>query len=299
MQSANEGAPAVDRPEHFPPAARRRAPALRYSIRRHSAVVRVTHWVNVVCLTVLLMSGLQIFNAHPALYWGDASDFQHPAFAIFAQQGANGREKGITAVGGHRLNTTGVLGVSRDAAGHDWARAFPAWATLPSWQSLAEGRQWHFFFAWLFVANGLVYLAYGLLGRHLWRDLVPSRRDFGRIGRTAWDHLRFRFPKGEEARRYNVIQKLAYLIVVLVLLPLMVLAGLTMSPRIDAGIPQLLTLFGGRQSARTVHFIVAFALLAFVLIHVFMVLVSGVWNNIRSMLTGRYVIREAGEADGR
>jgi len=171
-------------------------------------------------------------------------------------------------------------------------RGFPSWATLPGQQSLAEGRLWHFFFAWLFVVNGAVYLLASLLGGHFWRDLVPSRHDLGRIGRTVWDHILFRFPEGEEARHYNVLQKLAYLIVVVVLLPVIVLAGLTMSPRMDAAFPQLLTIFDGRQSARTIHFIIAWALVAFVLIHVFMVLVSGVWNNLRSMLTGRYAIED-------
>jgi thiosulfate reductase cytochrome b subunit len=266
--------------------------ARRQLIYRHSVVVRITHWINVVCLTVLLMSGLQIFNAHPALYWGNLSDFPHPVFALTAEQTPNGQAKGITTVLGHRFDTTGVLGLSRDAAGHPWVRGFPSWATLPGQQSLAEGRLWHFFFAWLFVINGAVYLVASLLGGHLWRDLVPSGHDLRRIGRTAWDHLLFRFPKGEEARHYNVLQKLTYLIVVVVLLPVIVLAGLTMSPRMDAAFPQLLTVFDGRQSARTIHFIIAWALVAFVLIHVFMVLVSGVWNNLRSMLTGRYAIED-------
>jgi thiosulfate reductase cytochrome b subunit len=163
-------------------------------------LVRVSHWINVVCLLVLLMSGLQIFNAHPALYWGEVSDFSGPAFAITAQKVKDNQSRGITVVAGRQLDTTGVLGFS---AGN--ARAFPAWATLPSWQSLAEGRLWHFVFAWVFVINGFVYFLHGLLSWHFWRDLVPSRRDLGRIGHTAWDHLRLRFPAGEEATRYNVL----------------------------------------------------------------------------------------------
>ena len=142
------------------------------------------------------------------------------------------------------------------------------------------------------VLNGAVYLASGFASGHFRKDLLPSWHDLGRIGRTTWDHLLFRFPKGEEARRYNVLQKLAYLVVIVVFLPVIVLAGLTMSPRMDAAFPLLLTIFDGRQSARTVHFILAWALVAFVLIHVFMVLISGVWNNLRSMLTGRYAIED-------
>jgi thiosulfate reductase cytochrome b subunit len=267
-------------------------PPPRHLIYRHSVVVRITHWINVLCLTVLLMSGLQIFNAHPALYWGSLSDFDHPILEMTSEQPQNGAPKGITTVFGHRFETTGVLGLSRDTLGSSWARGFPSWATLPGEQSLAEGRLWHFFFAWVLVLNGAVYLASGFASGHFRKDLLPSWHDLGRIGRTTWDHLLFRFPKGEEARRYNVLQKLAYLVVIVVFLPVIVLAGLTMSPRMDAAFPLLLTIFDGRQSARTVHFILAWALVAFVLIHVFMVLISGVWNNLRSMLTGRYAIED-------
>jgi thiosulfate reductase cytochrome b subunit len=269
----------------------------RRLIYRHSAAVRATHWVNVACLMVLLMSGLQIFNAHPALYWGEISDFGRPFFAIKAQKGESGPPRGVVALAGRELDTTGVLGWSSDGAGGGAARAFPGWATLPSWQSLAEGRLWHFFFAWVFVLNGLVYLFHGLLNGHLWRDLVPSRHELGRIGRTAWDHLRLRFPSGEEAVRYNVLQKLSYLVVIFALVPVLVLAGFAMSPRLDAGFPELPSLFGGRQSARTTHFIAACLLVGFVLVHILMVLISGVWNNMRSMVTGRYAI-ETDRSDG-
>ena len=279
--TAGRGPVAADRPLH------------RQLIYRHSVVVRITHWINVVCLGVLLMSGLQIFNAHPALYWGNLSDFSRPILSMSATKSEAGAERGVTTVLAHRFDTTGLLGLSADAAGHPWARGFPAWATLPGGQSLAQGRLWHFFFAWLFVVNGVIYLLAGLFGGHVWRDLLPTGRQLRTIGRTAWDHLLFRFPKGEEARHYNVLQKLAYLAVVFGLLPFVLLTGLTMSPRMDAAFPQLLTLFGGRQSARTIHFILACSLIAFVLIHVFMVLVSGLWNNLRSMLTGRYAIEEA------
>ena len=267
----------------------------RELIYRQSVLVRITHWVNVLCLTVLLMSGLQIFNAHPALYWGKLSDFAHPVLSMTAEQHGNAY-RGVTTVLGERFDTTGVLGVSPDTAGHPWIRGFPSWATLPGQQSLAEGRLWHFFFAWLLVLNGAVYLLAGVFGGHVWRDLVPSGRQLRHIGHTVWEHVLLRFPKGAEARHYNVLQQLAYLVVVFGVLPFIVLAGLAMSPRMDAALPWLLDLFGGRQSARTVHFILAWTLVAFVLVHVFMVLVSGVWNNIRSMLTGRYAVEEDRDA---
>ncbi len=265
-------------------------PGRRTLIYRHRLLVRVTHWINVLCLTLLLMSGLQIFNAHPALDWGNRSDFEHPLVSLWAKQGRDGTPVGVTTVLGHSFTTTGVLGLSAGPDGQPTARGFPSWATIPSYQDLATGRLWHFFFAWLFVLNGLVYVVYSLLTRHVWRDLVPSRAQLAQIGRTIVEHARFRFPKGEEARHYNVLQKLTYLAVIFVLLPVVILAGLTMSPQLDASQPWLLTLFGGRQTARTVHFLGASAIVAFVLIHVFMVLVSGVWNNLRSMITGRYAI---------
>jgi len=280
------------------PGAMERRPR-RQSIYRHSLVVRATHWINLVCMTVLLMSGLQIFNAHPALYWGDRSSFEKPLLEMGARRDGAGHEIGVTTILGHEIDTTGVLGLSRDESGDLAARGFPSWATLPGPQWLAMGRRWHFFFAWVFVINGLVYAVYSIAARHLTRDLVPSGRDLAHIPRSIWDHLRFRFPEGEAARRYNVLQKLAYLIVAFGLGPLIVLAGLTMSPTLDAGFPWLLAFFDGRQSARTIHFLCAFAFLAFVLIHVFMVLVSGVWNNLRSMISGRYVIDAAGGDDGR
>jgi thiosulfate reductase cytochrome b subunit len=288
-----------DNPRHPPDISKRQdgPKARRRFVYRHAFLVRVTHWINVLCLVLLLMSGLQIFNAHPALYWGETSKFGDPAFAITTKKDGNGETRGVIDIAGRQVDTTGWLGVSRDSEGDRVTRAFPAWATLPSWQSLAEGRLWHFFFAWIFVLNGLIYVLYSVLSGHLWRDLFPSRRDLGRLGRTIWDHLRLRFPAGEEALRYNVLQQMSYVVVVLVLLPVLLLAGLAMSPRLDAAFPELIEIFGGRQSARTVHFIAALALVAFVLVHVFMVLVSGVWNKMRSMITGRYTIKTGGGND--
>jgi thiosulfate reductase cytochrome b subunit len=275
------------------------APPARSRIYRHALLVRISHWINVICLTALLMSGLQIFNAHPALYWGERSTFERPWLSISAGQNDAGDLVGITNVLGHWFDTTGVLGLSKDADGEPAERGFPSWLTLPGPQWLAMGRRWHFFFAWLFVINGLAYAAYALLGGHLRRDLLPSGRDLAHIGRSLWDHLRLRFPKGEEAKRYNVLQKLAYLATVFVLGPIIVLAGLTMSPRLDASFPVLLDIFGGRQSARSIHFLCAAALLGFVVIHLIMVLISGVWNNLRSMITGRYDIEDGGGTHGR
>jgi thiosulfate reductase cytochrome b subunit len=265
-------------------------------VKRHSFVVRATHWVNVLCLTMLLMSGLQIFNARPQLDFGQKTDFDHPPFAISSSE-VNGGARGFVRIGSHRFDTTGVLCLST-VDGQSTERAFPAWATLPSAQDLATGRAIHFVFAWLFVANGLIYLIWGFATGHFGRDFVPSGRQWRHIGGSILEHARLRFPKGEEARQYNVLQKITYFIVAFLLLPVLVLAGWTMSPGLDAQFPFLLDIFGGRQTARSVHFLAAFGVVLFVLIHVALVLVSGVFNNMRSMITGWYDIGREDEIHG-
>ncbi len=267
------------------------APAGRV-ILRHSVVVRVCHWVNAACFVVLLMSGLQIFNADPALTWGPATSFEHPFLSLSARENDDGDPTaGVTTIFGHPFNTTGVLGASRGADGGLEEHGFPSWATLPGYQDLAMGRRWHFFFAWILVLNGFVYFAY-LIGRRHIRDLWPSLADIRAIPRAIVDHARLKFPEGDEALRYNVLQKLAYLSVVIAF-PILILAGLTMSPAMDAAFPWLLTLFGGRQAARSLHFLLATYLVLFIVVHLVMVVLSGPINNIRSMITGRYRIKEA------
>ncbi|WP_037070950.1 cytochrome b/b6 domain-containing protein [Rhizobium sp. CF142] len=264
-------------------------------IHRHSLVTRLTHWLNVICLSVLLLSGLQIFNAHPELYWGHYGADGDPSVLTIGSSGEGDNMRGFVRIAGVEVPTTGVLGVST-FEGDPTPRAFPAWVTIPSFQDLATGRRWHFFFAWLFLVNGIFYLGFGVLTGHFRRDLAPARRDLS--PRHLWheilDHARLRFPEGEQAKHYNALQKLTYLAVIVVLLPTMLLTGLTMSPGFDAIVPTLVDIFGGRQSARTIHFMTATLLVLFVLVHVVMVVLSGTWNNMRSMITGRYAIREKG-----
>ena len=266
--------------------------ARSYLYERHALLVRITHWVNVVAFIVLLMSGLQIFNAHPNLYWGTSSySGDPPLLRMMAKSAPNGERLGVTRVFGRDFETTGVFGLSRDSRGAWIERGFPSWLTLPGDRWLAMGRRWHFFFAWVFVINGLLYLAYSIASRHLTRDLVPGAKEWRTVGQSIKDHLRFRHPTGEAAKHYNVLQKITYLVVVFVLLPLVVLMGLAMSPWLNSLWPGWVDLVGGRQSARTLHFVAAWALVAFVLIHVFEVIISGVWNNLRSMITGVYRVR--------
>ena len=265
------------------------APLHARDFYRHTLPIRIMHWVNAIALLIMLMTGLQIFNAHPALYWGESSyTGRQPVLAFGAQQTADGDVIGVTTVFGHTFDTTGLLGASRDSDGDMSARAFPSWATIPGPRWLAMARRWHFFFAWIFVINGIAYVLYSLISRHLRRDLTPNRRDWRSIGRSFKDHLLFRHPRGEAAKHYNVLQKLTYLLVIFGLLPLVVVMGWALSPWLDSVIPGWVDIVGGRQSARTLHFLAAFALVVFIMIHVFEVIVTGLWNNLRSMITGYY-----------
>lgn len=226
-------------------------------VRRHSLATRIWHWINALTVLVMLMSGLMIFNAHPRLYWGHF--------------GANND---------HAWLTIGTMeGI-----------AFPGWATIPTQYSLADARLWHLAFAWVLALGLLFYLIWGLLRGHIRRDLHIRRAEWrpAHIWHDIKQHARLRFPTGAAALSYNILQKLAYCGVLFGLLPLIIATGLTMSPSLDAGLPWLVDLFGGRQSARSLHFIAAFALVGFFIIHIIMVVLAGPFNEVRSMVTGWY-----------
>ena len=265
----------------------------QYLFYRHRLPVRIGHWVNALCLAILLMSGLNIFNAHPALYLGNGADFEHPILSMNAMSDAAGNvTNGYTWVNGKPIETTGVLGASKDENGTLSSRGFPAWATLPGPGWLAMARQWHFAFAWLLVINALVFFLYGFFSGHFRRDLAPTKSDLRHLPHEIIEHAKLRFAHGEAARHYNALQKLAYVGVIFIAGPLIVLTGLTMSPTMDAAFPILPWIFGGRQTARTIHFLCAFSFLAFFIVHIAMVVLSGTWNNLRSMVTGWYAIRK-------
>jgi thiosulfate reductase cytochrome b subunit len=260
----------------------------REVIRRHSLPVRLTHWVNALAIFLLIGSGLSIFNAHAQLYWGQAgSEYDHPWLAIHAVNTASGPH-GVTTVGPLTFDTTGVLGWSTHQ-GRGVGRAWPAWITVPSFKGLADARRWHFFFAWILVANGALYLAWSLGSRHLQRDIAPTVADLKDIPRSIADHLRLKHPTGEAAKRYNVLQRLAYLGLIALVIG-MVCTGLTMSPGFNAIAPWMLDLFGGRQSARSLHFVFASLIALFVFVHLVEVVLAGPVNEVRSMITGRYVV---------
>ncbi|MBT2186766.1 cytochrome b/b6 domain-containing protein [Sphingobium nicotianae] len=221
-------------------------------VKRHRLSTRLWHWTNALCLYVLFTSGLGIFNAHPRLYWGHyGANFDKP-----------------------------WLELSR----------FGARWTLPGHYDLAFSRHWHLAFALLFAFALLAYMLWSLVNRHIARDLAFRKGELkpAHVWHDIKAHARLRFPTGEAALRYNVLQKASYIGVIFVALPLIILTGLTMSPGMDAAWPWLVDLFGGRQSARSIHFITAWALVAFFLVHILMVVLAGPVNELRSMITGWY-----------
>ena len=227
----------------------------REIIYRHTWIVRIAHWINALCFLLLLMSGLQIFNAHPMLYWGHyGADYDKPWLAI--------------------------------------SGGLPFQFTLPGYRDLGAGRNWHFFFAWVLVINGIVYLTFNLINRHLQRDILPKKEELkpAHLWKQIVHHAQFKRITGPAAKNYNTLQKLAYVAVIFVLFPLIILTGLTMSPGFNAIAPFLVDIFGGRQSARSLHFIAANLLVAFLVIHLVEVVVAGAWNEIRSMITGKFVV---------
>ena len=216
---------------------------------RHRLATRLWHWINALAVLVLVMSGLMIFNAHPRLYWGEAGALGDPAW----------------------LETGDFAGL-----------AFPGWMTIPSAYSLADARLWHLAFAWVLAPGLLAFLLASLANRHIAHDLHLTREDWHPAG--MWTAVvRHR---AQDHRRYNPVQKLAYALVLFGLLPCLIATGLAMSPGMDAAWPWLTEIWGGRQSARSVHFICTFALVGFVAGHLVMVLLSGPVAQVRVMITG-------------
>ena len=260
-------------------------------IFRHRVSTRVWHWVNAVLLLVMLMSGLMIFNAHPRLYWGEyGANADTPWLWIGPTPEGGGHVLLGSAID---IPTTGVLGRSTRQDGSISTHAFPWWSTIPSGYNLAGARRWHLSFAWLFVIATLLYALVSLWNGHVRRDLLPKRHELSpaHLWRDVKDHLRLRFHADEPAQ-YNILQKLTYGLVLFVMLPLVILTGLTMSPAFDAAWPWLLDLFGGRQSARSIHFICTAGFVGFILVHLALVVLAGPVNEIRSMITGWFHVRE-------
>lgn len=217
-------------------------------MKRHVLSTRIWHWLNLLCVVVLFMSGLTISNAHRLLYWGD-------------------------------------WGFDRSQAWLEVPR-FPDWMTIPGYYSLAVARDWHILMAWPFALGLLFMWIAMLLNRHFKRDLTTTRKEWrpNAIWRDIVEHAKLNFDHGEG--KYNFLQKLAYGLVLGIFLPMMVFTGIAISPGMEPTFGWLVDLFGGRQSARSLHFIFAFAILGFFIVHVALVLLSGPIGQMRAMLTG-------------
>lgn len=251
---------------------------------RHSRATRTWHWATAAATVVSLMSGLAIFNAHPRLYWGSYGAWHDRAW--LAISGKNG--VGQVWIGDRSFETTGFLGYWETRDGKPRHTAFPAAVTLPSPHSLSGARHLHLASSWVFQLGLPLYLLHALLGGHLIRDLVPRPGDLrpAQLLRDSADHLRLRHRRGAASAEYNVLQRITYLFVVAALLPTIVLSGLALSPAMTAAWPWLLDLLGGRQSARSVHFLTSVLLSLFLAVHLLMLLVSGPWPLLRDMILG-------------
>lgn len=249
---------------------------------RHPLAVRITHWVSALALGVLAMSGMQIFNAHPALYASDASRFASPVVKFGAEETPGGVPIGYVKIGSLRVNTTHVFGFGPDGMGGEAPRAFPSWSTIPAYQDLASGRRWHIFFAWVLVISAAIYGYWAL-------RLRPTRADIRLLPHALKQHLiPWKLPQGSDE---NPLQKFSYFGIVFVVAPVVILSGLALSPAVDAWVPWLPQVFGGRQFARMWHFGAMIALMGFFAVHLMMVALTGLWNNLRSMITGWYAVR--------
>jgi thiosulfate reductase cytochrome b subunit len=224
---------------------------------RHSLLVRVTHWIMALAFLALLVTGLEIVVSHPRFYWGEVGNVNTPV--LFK----------IPVPSSRKLVPTGYGYVLPDQNG--WSRYL------------------HFQSAWILLLTGLLYVGVGLASGHFLRNLVPARSDLApkSLARSLVQHLRFVRPGPEEAWSYNVLQRLAYVLVVFVLFPMMIWTGLAMSPSFVSAVPAAVNLLGGQQSARTLHFILTAVLVLFLLIHVFMVFLAGFSSRVRAMITGR------------
>jgi thiosulfate reductase cytochrome b subunit len=228
---------------------------------RHSLLIRVTHWLTTIAFLALLVTGLEIVVSHPRFYWGETGSVNTtPLFKIPIPSSRN-------------LVPTGYGYVLPDQNG--WSRYL------------------HFQSAWLLILTGLLYVGVGLFRGHFRRELLPTRSDLSakQLMSSIADHLRFKRPTAEEAWSYNVLQRLAYLLTIFVGFPLIIWTGLAMSPSFVSAFPAAVNVLGGQQSARTLHFFLTGALVLFLVVHVFMVILAGFWRSVRAIITGRAAAR--------
>ncbi len=259
-------------------------------VYRHSIAARVTHWLWTLAMLVLVMSGLQIFNAAPYLDANYKTDPAHRVLAFDAHMGPNNQPVGTTTIFGHTFVTTHLFGYTDDGMGGEAPRAFPGAVTLPAEQSLADGRLWHLFFGWALTLAIVVYIIAGAIRKDL-RELILRPSDLPKLLPMQLYYFRLRAEPPPHGK-YNPLQKAAYTVVLFVFIPLIILTGLALSPGMDAIVGPLTSVFGGRQFARTWHFVLMTILIAYFCLHMLLVLMNGPVNNVVSMITGWYKLRD-------
>lgn len=255
-------------------------------VKRHSIVTRLSHWVGALAMLVLVMSGLEIFNAAPYLDASDLSDPAHRVLSIDSQTSVSGVPIATTRIFGLTFTTTHVLGYTDNGQGGESERAFPGWLTFPGYQDLADGRRWHLFFGWVLTFAGLAYLIFGLV-RKDFALLILRPSDLPKMLPMQLYYFGLRKEPPIHGK-YNPLQKAGYTALIFGLVPFVVLTGLALSPGVDAIARPLTSLLGGRQFARLWHFVAMLALIGFTFGHVFLVASTGLLNNMRSMTLGTY-----------
>ena len=239
----------------------------------HARWVRISHWIVTLSVLTLVFSGFEILMVHPRLYWGKAGNDLTPAL-LELPISRNYKHGGYDKPTPFFENASGPVSANR---------------TYDIFNQNGWGRSLHFLAAWLLVLPGVLYLLIGIFGGHFRSHIWPRARELAPrlVWRDVVDHLRFRIPAAGGGPHYGLLQKCAYSFVVFVVAPLMVVTGLTMSPAVTAAFPSLLRLFGGYQSARTIHFFAFAVLVLFVIVHVVMVVRSGFRRQMRAMTLGR------------
>jgi thiosulfate reductase cytochrome b subunit len=240
---------------------------------RHTAWVRITHWTITISFLLLAYTGFLILMVHPRLYWGEVGNDLTPALIelpISRNYKHNGWENQTPF-----FNTSGS--------------AVTASRTYDIFNKNGMARSLHFLSGWVLVATGLLYVVFGMVTGHFRRKMLPDKQELG--FRVIWSdvvyHARMHFPKFQVDSRYGLLQRYSYLTVIFILLPLLVATGLTMSPAVVAAYPFLLKIFFGTQSARTIHFFASVMIELFLIVHVFMIIKTGMKEHMRAMTIGK------------
>ncbi len=219
-------------------------------IYKHNVSTRVWHWINVVTVFIMIGSGLGILNGHPHLYWGQYGANPDPAWIHLPH--------------------------------------WPGWMTIPGNYNLALSRRWHLFFALVLGFALLGFMLSSLINRHFQKQLAIKAHELSpsHLLYDIKEHAAFRFHDPKDPGAFNVLQKIAYASAIFIMIPAIIFTGLAMSPGMDAAWPWLIEIFGGRSSARSIHFIAMIALIGFIIVHLALVILAGPIDEVRSMITG-------------